>query len=1713
MRSIVAVFAFLVLAGLSFSVDVSSCTVINSPGTYNLIANVSGAPYSFYGGSYTTCIQINSSSVTLDCGRTNGITTTGTAAVEVEAPGTNVIIQNCVLNNGIGVDVLGMSSGRIINNSINPSGLAGISGVLAFAGFTGSDILYNNITGGTYGIWEPGDQNLIGNNRLISQGSIGIVDGGTGNMITNNYVSGSSGDGMLIDGSGQYVDSNTVTSSAGNGVDDYAYNQTFTFNTVSNSGNYGIWAGGEGSGDYTPYLGSISYNSVYGSGNTGIEVRGARNVTFANNNVYSNAEGIHLQDSQGEGFHPALYNVFSGNNVHDNTGDGFNVVGVSSNTFTSNTGSSNGGHGMYISGSDTILVDPSTFCYNTGGEGILVSSSTNINISSSTACFNAYHGIHLDNTNSSYVTGNTAYNNSGDGIALDDYSSGDLVNLNTAYGNTGAFSPGTGSDGIYLSGSANNNLVRDNTVHDNTNTGLSVTFSSGNTLINNTAYNQQNWYGIYLHGATGTVVTGNTAYGNPSNGFESNGASGDNYSGNTAHDNGGDGFHTDSSPTDFYVSNDAYSNGGSGFGLNSPSGITISGNNATGNGGAGFSLSGGSGNSVTGNRADGNNNQGFILSSSTSNTLTGNNASSNSLDNFYLGTGSDSNTLVSNRGSSSISQNGFVIGGVGGGSSGNTITSNTADGNHYVGFIFPGSSDNNTLTGNAALDNGLDGFFFQSSSGNTLTGNNATSNNQTGFTVQVNSNNNVFSGGTLSGNSAEGIRIVSSSGNSLSGITSSGNNVGFVVQSSSTQTSLANDVATGNAGGFRIDSSTFTTVTNATASGSGGDGILISNANNTVLSNTHLYNNGQDLHVIGFGTVYNATSTYFDNPAGNFQNYTNLSISDTLNSEYEIRWSPVPTMPGASGKYFPFAGKFVNITNLSATTIDSIVWHWNSAELAGYNEIRFELWKNSSNVWYLVSDTPDTVNNQFAISNLSSFSVFGILQNNLSTNISAVKLNQTVLPPSPGGLVQFNITVNDTGDLNLNPVTVVDVLPAGLTLYSASPAPDSIVGQTLTWNNLGPMAANTTSVLHVNATVDPGVVSNSTPTLILTNYANTTGTDKYGNNVSASSTANVTVYYAAVSVLKVDVTPVLTSPGGLVQWKINVTNPGQVALEPVAVTDVLPAGFTYTGASPAADSVAGQTLDWNDVGPLAPGASAVIMMNSSVAGSVPNGTYFNNVNVTGTPPNGADVTASDSGMIGIYAPGISVVKTLLNDTLVTLLPIPFSLNVTNTGSINLTVDVVDTHEPFNVSFDNASVTPSMVNNTTIVWANYTLIQPGQSSVIYLNLTSINGKDYVNYVTVTGYPPNGFSVSDNSSAPFLVVFPIPPGRTPLPAQTLSVSLQTNCTANVVTVTSGGAPVENADVVVDGNSAGMTNSSGQVSFQGCGRNVVVRVSKGGYQDAVDSFQLVDCGVCQVQCTTNDQCPSDQQCVQNRCVAVECSCGVIQSHACVNYQCCSDNDCGPTQVCVEHQCKPRPGCTSDSQCLDSQQCLSPSGAPATAQVPGSCQNVTGQCGYVSSHVFVPYNYTCGPEPGCPSCPAGQNCVAHQCLSNDISCPSTGIVGTSKTCLLTENNTACGPQDNCSAIVTGPDGKNQSVTPDENGNVQVPLSIQGRYVVTLLKNGQVVKQVFVDAVPQAAPPTTPEKPGAAGPDIFTVGWLLVLLLVVIGSVIYWRGRGQKGK
>ncbi len=334
--------------------------------------------------------------------------------------------------------------------------------------------------------------------------------------------------------------------------------------------------------------------------------------------------------------------------------------------------------------------------------------------------------------------------------------------------------------------------------------------------------------------------------------------------------------------------------------------------------------------------------------------------------------------------------------------------------------------------------------------------------------------------------------------------------------------------------------------------------------------------------------------------------------------------------------------------------------------------------------------------------------------------------------------------------------------------------------------------------------------------------------------------------------------------------------------------------------------------------------------------------------------------------------------------------------------------------------------------------------------------------------------------------------------------LDVDFESSCDGNVVTVDPAEGHVSvkevpSADLIASGDT-----DDGEFTFQGCGMKVDVKVTKSGFSSETFTEELVDCSECeelpQPECTENPQCAVTEQCVNEECVPVQCgACQEVVNHAC-------ENLCASDEQCVDNACKKpeQPGCSSDLQCEDTESCNIPSGLET-----GNCEPVQpGACGEVKNHAFVPFGYECGPEAGCPSCSEGFTCVDHQCVQNDVTCPTTGIVGDEKTCAATENGQACA---NCDFEVTDPSGKTSSGKTDEEGNFNLPLNVEGTYKVALLKNGTVVKTIEVKAFPQGAP-GEPEKPGTAGPDAFSLLWLIVLLLLIVGVIVYWRSRQKKG-
>ena len=146
----------------------------------------------------------------------------------------------------------------------------------------------------------------------------------------------------------------------------------------------------------------------------------------------------------------------------------------------------------------------------------------------------------------------------------------------------------------------------------------------------------------------------------------------------------------------------------------------------------------------------------------------------------------------------------------------------------------------------------------------------------------------------------------------------------------------------------------------------------------------------------------------------------------------------------------------------------------------------------------------------------------------------------------------------------LNQVRVVDTLPAGMSYVATgtSPAPSSVVGNEVTWNNVSSLDPSDSTIITLIAHID----ERASGTLI--NDVKATGTPPYDADVHDSDTATVTVM--GVSIDK-SCLPTTVAPGGIVTYTINCSNLGAANLTNVTITEDYPKGVTFISADPAPD--------------------------------------------------------------------------------------------------------------------------------------------------------------------------------------------------------------------------------------------------------------------------------------------------------------------------------------------------------------------------------------------------------------------------------------------------------------------------------------------------------------------------------------------------------------
>jgi uncharacterized repeat protein (TIGR01451 family) len=241
-------------------------------------------------------------------------------------------------------------------------------------------------------------------------------------------------------------------------------------------------------------------------------------------------------------------------------------------------------------------------------------------------------------------------------------------------------------------------------------------------------------------------------------------------------------------------------------------------------------------------------------------------------------------------------------------------------------------------------------------------------------------------------------------------------------------------------------------------------------------------------------------------------------------------------------------------------------------------------------------------------------------------------------PVTAGNSLTYNLNITNNGPSNATGVTVIDTLPADVTLGSATPSQGSCVGAVC---NLGAIANGSSATVVIVVTVNAAAVS----PLVNSATVAATETDPVPGNNTATASTTVIAPSADLAVTKAvdNATP---TESITITYAINVTNNGPDQATGVMISDILPSGVTYVADNGGGAYNNGTGL-WN-VGVLNNGASAGLLITATVNAGTVNTIITNTAAINAATPSDPTPTNNSADAIIQVVPALSI-----NDVTVT----------------------------------------------------------------------------------------------------------------------------------------------------------------------------------------------------------------------------------------------------------------------------------------------------------------------------------------------------------------------------------------------------------------------------------------------------------------------------
>jgi uncharacterized repeat protein (TIGR01451 family) len=305
--------------------------------------------------------------------------------------------------------------------------------------------------------------------------------------------------------------------------------------------------------------------------------------------------------------------------------------------------------------------------------------------------------------------------------------------------------------------------------------------------------------------------------------------------------------------------------------------------------------------------------------------------------------------------------------------------------------------------------------------------------------------------------------------------------------------------------------------------------------------------------------------------------------------------------------------------------------------------------------------------------------------------------------PTEQDQVVYTITVsNPVGAAEATNVSLVDLLPAGVSYVSDNASQGTYVDGSGLWS-IGTISAGSSATLDITASVDVGSAG-----LAVVNTADTLLADQPDSDgLNNSDTAQIDVSNLAdISVTKTvdDAAPYELDD---VVYTITVSNQvGGAQATNLSVTDLLPTGVTYSSDIASQGSYVSGTGVWS-LGSLASGASATLMITANVDAATVGSTIVNNVaglSLDQTDPNASNDTDSASFLV-VADVDLALTKTVDDATPMELGTIVYTLTVSNTSATVAASSVsVNDLLPSGVTYSSDLASQGSYDDNTGLWS-------------------------------------------------------------------------------------------------------------------------------------------------------------------------------------------------------------------------------------------------------------------------------------------------------------------------------------------------------------------------------------------------------------------------